>query len=49
MICGYEFYSDIFRYSYIVTRSPGTTNVCFSAVTVNDEHRRPEFKIKRKG
>ena len=28
------------------TRSPGTTSVCFSAVTVNDKHRKPEFKIR---
>ena len=32
-----------------ITRSPGTTSVCFSVVTVNDEHRKPEFKIKRRG
>ena len=31
------------------TRSPGTTSVCFSAVTVNDEHSKPEFKINRWG
>ena len=31
------------------TRSPGTTSVCFSVVTVNDEHRKPEFKINRWG
>ena len=30
-----------------VTRIPWTTIVCFSVVTVNDEHGRPEFKIKR--
>ena len=30
------------------TRSPGTTSVCFSVVTVNDEYRKPEFKIKRR-
>ena len=30
------------------TRSPGTTGVCFSVVTINDEHRKPEFKIKRR-
>ena len=49
MICGYEFHTDISRYSYIVTRSPGTTNVWFSVVTINDEHKNPEFKIKRRG
>ena len=32
-----------------ITRSPGTTSVCFSVVTVNDEYRKPEFKIKRRG
>ena len=31
------------------TRSPGTTSVCFSVVTVNDEYRKPEFKIRRRG
>ena len=30
------------------TRSRGTTSVCFSVV-INDEHREPEFKIKRRG
>ena len=30
------------------TKSPGTTSVCFSVLTVNDEHRKPEFKIKRR-
>ena len=30
------------------TKSPGTTSACFSVVTVNDEYRKPEFKIKRK-
>ena len=33
----------------ITTRSPGTTSVCFSVVTVNDEYRKHEFKIKRRG
>ena len=33
----------------IKTRSPGTTRVCFSVVTVNDEHRKPGFKIKYRG
>ena len=32
-----------------IARSPGTTSVCFSVVTVNDEYRKPEFKIKRRG
>ena len=32
-----------------MTRSPGTTSVCFSVVTVNDEHRKPGFKIKHGG
>ena len=45
----YEFYTDISRYSYIVTRSPDYIIVCFSVVTVNYEHRKPEFKIKRRG
>ena len=31
-----------------VARSPGTTSVCFSVLTVNDEHRRRGFKIKRR-
>ena len=31
------------------TRSPGTTSVCFSAVTVNDDYRKSGFKIKRRG
>ena len=31
------------------TRSPGTTSVCFFIVTINDEHRKPDFKIKRRG
>ena len=31
------------------TRSPGTTSVCFSIITVNDEYRKPEFNIKRRG
>ena len=31
-----------------ITRSPGTTNVCFSAVTVNDDYRKSDFKIKRR-
>ena len=30
-------------------RSPGTTSVCFSVVTVNDEHRKTRFKIKHGG
>ena len=47
MIRGYEFHTGISRYSYIVTRNPGTTTVCFSVVTVNYEYRKPEFKIKR--
>ena len=38
-----------FYLSHILIRSPGTTSVCFSAVTVNDEHKKPEFKIKRRG
>ena len=29
------------------TRSPGTTSIGFSVVTVNDEHRKPEFNLKR--
>ena len=31
------------------TRSPDTTSVCFSVVTVNVEHRKPEPKIKCRG
>ena len=31
-----------------ITRSPGTTSVYFSVVTVNDEYRKPEFKTKRR-
>ena len=31
-----------------LARSPGTTSVCFSVLTVNDEHRRRGFKIKRR-
>ena len=31
-----------------VTRNPWTTNVCFSVVTVIDEHRKPGFKIKHR-
>ena len=31
------------------TRSPGTASVCFSVVTDYDEHRKPGFKIKRRG
>ena len=31
------------------TRIPGTTSVCFSVETVNDEYRKPEFNIKRRG
>ena len=31
------------------TRNPRTTSICFSVVTVNDKHRKPEFKIKRRG
>ena len=31
------------------TRSPGDISVCFSIVTVNDEYRKPESKIKRRG
>ena len=30
----------------VMTRSPGTTSVCFSVIAVNDAHRKPEFKIK---
>ena len=30
-----------------MTRSPGATSVCFSVVIVNDEYRKPEFKLKR--
>ena len=37
------------RYAFHATKSPGTASVCFSVVTVNDEHRKPEFKIKRRG
>ena len=33
----------------VSTRSPGTTSVCFLAVNVNDEYRKPEFKIKPGG
>ena len=29
-----------------LTRSPGTKSVCFSVVTVNEEYRNPEFKIR---
>ena len=31
------------------TRRPWTISVCFSVVTVNDEYRKPELKIKRRG
>ena len=31
-----------------LTRSPRTTSNWFSVVTVNGEHRKPEFKIKRR-
>lgn len=31
------------------TRSPETKSVCFSILTVNDEHRKPEFKKKHRG
>ena len=31
------------------TRSPGTTGVCFSVVTVDDEHRKPRLKINCRG
>ena len=30
----------------MLTRSPRTTSVYFSVVTVSGEHRKPEFKIK---
>ena len=33
----------------VSTRRPGATSVCFFAVNVNDEYRKPEFKIKREG
>ena len=32
-----------------ITRTPGTTSVCFSVVIVNDKHRKPGLKIKRWG
>ena len=35
--------------NYLETRIPGTRSVCFSVVTVNDEYRKPESKIKRRG
>ena len=31
------------------TRSPGTTSACFFIETVNDEYRKREFNIKRRG
>ena len=31
------------------TRSPGTTSICFSVVTISDEYRKSEFKIKHRG
>ena len=43
------FYKKHRKQFKIKTRSPGTTSVCFSVVTVNDEHRKPGFKIKRRG
>ena len=33
----------------MLTRSPMTTSVYFSVVTVSGEHRKPEFKIKSRG
>ena len=41
------FYKKHRKQFKIKTRSPGTTS--FSVVTVNDEHRKPGFKIKRRG
>ena len=38
----------ILKITVTKTRSPGTTSVCFSVVTVNDEHRKPELKTKRR-
>ena len=29
-----------------LTRNPGTTSVCFSAVTINSEHKKVEFEIR---
>ena len=40
---------DNFYLAQIQTRRPGTTSVRFFIVTVNDQYRKPEFKIKRRG
>ena len=34
---------------YPITRSPGTTIVCFFVIFVNDVYGKPQFKIKRRG
>ena len=34
---------------YSITRSPGTTIVCFFVIIVNDVYGKPQFKIKRRG
>ena len=39
----------IFLGTVILLQEVQTTSVCFSVVTVNYEHRKPEFKIKRRG
>ena len=38
-----------YKFHANATRSLGTTSVCFFVVTVNDEHSKRRFKIKRRG
>ena len=39
----------VFHTNAMRTRIPKTTSVCFSVVTVNDEHTEPRFKTNRRG
>ena len=39
---------NILLFRWFWTRVPGTARVCLSVITVNDEHKKPEFKIKRR-
>ena len=41
--------AKLYAFHANATRSSGTTSVCFSVETVNDEYRKPEFNIKRRG
>ena len=40
-------FDKVWHDDLIHTRSAKTASICFSVITVNDKHRKPEFNLKR--